>query len=157
MAYYVHISITFNADSDDIPQLKDLIDEYIADKYLGHLLHSSDRISLRTFDLAVRHTVSGSFLRELTKKKNYNAGAKGELFTWGIVGNFIDVDDFVDKLAPLFKKMLEKEVCVSSYNHILVFEEKEESDHARAIEIFLDDERSLKVVEHVCPFRWGQR
>lgn len=148
MAYYVHLSITYNSDSDDISKISDLAEKHIADLTLKQYIDEDGFDPQYVFH----------YLKAVKKKKNYNAGGKGELFTWGIVGNHIRVEDFVNTLKHFFKEMLQREIGISNYNRIVVFQEQENAPNATAYEIYLDEDdgEQLHIEEHKLPFKWGQ-
>jgi len=152
MGFYVHLSVTFNANSEDIGKLKPIVA-----KYRKYIKKEWDDVSTDGKHECEWSSEAYWFLDALLDKKNYNCGPKGELFTWGIVGNCTSAENFVDSLEGLFEQMLKGEVSIMDFEHILVFWESEQSEQANAYELFLDDD-TKKIVkkEHELPFCWNQ-
>jgi hypothetical protein len=136
MGFYVHIHVCFACDNNDgVAEL--------AKKYLSE----------------VKNKEAQWFLKDLAGRSGDNPGPKGGLSLWGIIGNYTDVNDFVFKLHPFWKDLLTLDIeggpC--SHEHILVFEETEQSERTTAFEIYLDDEeKELLIVSNECPFTFAQ-
>ena len=156
MAWYVHLSVTMNLNSNELDKISDLAERHIADLLIKNILErkEDEEGSYYSYD----QNYVGRFLEAVKNKKNYNEGGKGELFTWGIIGNYTRGDVFCRELEPFFKDMLLNEVGICKHNHILVFEEGEQSHNAIAYEIYLDKENGQELVVnyHKCPFKWNQ-
>jgi hypothetical protein len=102
------------------------------------------------------------FLEDAAERTGENPGPKGGLFLWGIVGNHTNVEQFVEDLL-LFWRDLYDEGAVFSFERIIVFEEQEQSEQAKAHEIsFIEkvDNSNLPygvvVKKYDCQFTWMQ-
>jgi hypothetical protein len=143
MGYYVHIHVCFACDTN----------EGVAALALKHKAMLSDSND------GARE--AGWFLADLVKRTGHNPGPKGGLSTWGIVGNYTRGEAFVKTLMPFWLELLSGDIdggpC--SFEHILVFEEPEQTERTIAYEIFLedrDDPKTLEVKRHECPFSFMQ-
>ena len=138
MSHKVHINVCFACSNDSISKL--------AKKHMPLK-------NIKAYEASL-------FLQAFWEGKGINSGPKGDLFTWGIVGNYTDEDEFVNTLRPFWKDLLsEVDGGPCSFEHILVFVEHEQTKCATAIEIFLtdkDDPKSLTIKKHKCPFAWIQ-
>jgi hypothetical protein len=99
------------------------------------------------------------FLGELGRRSGPNPGPKGGLSLWGMVGNHSDAEGFVEHLRPFWADLLSEEIeggpC--NHEHVLVFYEMEESEHANAFEIARVDDDTLTITHHAdLPFAWMQ-
>ena len=89
-------------------------------------------------------------------------GPKGGLSLWGMTGNYTRVDAFCDILLPFWRDLLvgfEGGPC--SFEHVIVFEEREQVESATAYEIQWDDDelpqREMLIKKHEkLPFAWMQ-
>ena len=104
------------------------------------------------------------FLEDLSKRSGHNRGPKGGLSTWGIVGNYVRADEFVDALKPFFTELLTASLDGGplDFEHVLVFFEHEQSEQAQAYELYLEESPDphrpggLVVKHHMLPFTWMQ-
>lgn len=154
MGYYVHLSVTYSGDCDGdaLERLKPLVEKH--KKYIEKEWDDVSQDGKHTYEWSRE---AYWFLEAVLDKKNYNCGPKGMLFTWGIVGNYTSAENFKDCLSPFFEEMLKEEISVSDFDHILVFWEQEQSEQAKAFEIFLnEDSKKLEVKKHELPFCWNQ-
>lgn len=139
MGLYVHINVCFACSKND----------GVAAVAKRHLIDSLENQEARWF------------LEDLAGRTGKNPGPKGGLSTWGMVGNYTNGEEFVTELKPFWTELLRSEVDGGplSFEHILVFVEREQSERATAFEIFLDESSEgaeLLVKEHECPFAWMQ-
>ncbi len=153
MGYYVHFSVTYSShmDAEDFNNLHQLAEK--TEKQLNELNALKEcSVSQECFE----------FLNAVLDSKNYNTGRKGTLFTWGIVGNYTPVDEIVENLSTFFDEMLRKEIGVGDFNHIIFFQEREQSEQAECWEIYLEDIDDLEnkgkliINHHKLPFCWNQ-
>lgn len=142
MGFYVHLSVCYSSElEDDIkPELEKLVNKYKKED-------------------APKEAIW--ILEAILDPKNYNCGPKGFLFTWGVVGNYTSGQEVVDYLKPFFEEQLRNNLGTLDFDHILIFEEREQSQQAIAYEIFLEDSNSdekgpLIVKRHELPFCWNQ-
>jgi hypothetical protein len=141
MGFYVHIHVSFACDHN----------EPVAALAKKHLAVIADEDDARR---AARW-----FLSDLSERTGENRGPKGGVSLWGMIGNYTPVDQFCEVLRPFWRELLETPDCGPlDFEHIVVFQEREQSERAQAFEIFLDDGRSgdLVIREHDLPFCWGQ-
>lgn len=147
MACDVHISICF--------PLKDAIPGAVHDAIVE---------LVKTFPEGNQDTYreAQDFLQALSENRGYCCGRKGPLFTWGYVGNYTNVEDVAKLLMPVWKALYIHE-CLCYFEHIIVFEEWEQSKCATAYEISavlgdgdLQPPTDIKIVKHDCPFAWMQ-
>lgn len=149
MGFYVHFHICFNADySRDMAQAAQDILDMLWDKEGEE--HACEREAVW-------------LLKAIQDLKNYNTGPKGSLFTWGIVGNYTRADDVIDDLKEFFLELLtNRKLDPYVSEHIIAFEEKEQSEKAIAYEIYLKfpsyeaKGNELIVKRHEMPFCWFQ-
>ena len=104
-------------------------------------------------------------MQDLASRSGTNPGPKGGLSLWGVVGNYTNVNEFVDSLKPFWLDILSNELGPMRFERILVFEEREQEGCAYAYEIFLTENplneeivvpHELSIVKHKCPFSWRQ-
>lgn len=138
MGSYVHIHVCFACDTNDA----------VAALAAKHLPFVGECMEAQWF------------LEDLSKRTGENLGSKGGLSLWGMVGKYTNGEEFVEVLKPFWKELLQKvDGGPNSFEHILVFIEREQSEQATAFEIFLKDLDSpelLLVKKHDCPFTWMQ-
>lgn len=139
MGYYVHINVCFACDKNDA--VADLARKHLA------LVESGDD--------GVRE--AGWFLQALSERTGHNHGPKGGLSMWGMVGNYTRVGEFVEVLKPFWLELLggiDGGPC--DFEHILVFEEREQTERTTAYEISKNDNGAIEVKVHECPFAFMQ-
>lgn len=75
-------------------------------------------------------------------------GPKGEMFTWGSVGNYSSHETFVDALRP-FVEDLWREAVVSPYATVVVMFQREQMHVSQIYELALDvgSPRDARVIE----------
>jgi hypothetical protein len=138
MGHYVHLNVCFACDTNDA----------VAKLAKKHMPPEDGNREARWF------------LMELAARTGTNPGPKGGLATWGIVGNHTNEDEFVETLLPFWKALLAGvDGGPNSFEHILVFVEHEGTERPTAIEIYLEDDEnqeSLTIKKHLCPFTWKQ-
>lgn len=143
MGVYVHLSVTFACDTN----------EGVAELARKHLPAQDEECIEAKW-----------FLDDLSKRTGGNPGPKGGLSTWGIVGNYTLGETFVEKLRPFWIDLLAGvEGGPHDFEHIIVFEEREQTEQAKAFEIFLKENfdgtpvpGDLVIREHDLPFCWNQ-
>lgn len=140
MGSHVYINVCFDCDDNDA----------VAEVARRHL----------TDDLEDRD--ARQFLEDLTKRTGLNHGPKGGLTTWGMIGNWTIGEEFVSSLKPFWLDLLLSDLDGGplSFHNIMVFVEREQTGHAAAFEVSLDDisePAELRIKEHVCPFAWMPR
>lgn len=96
------------------------------------------------------------FLSALACRSGSNPGEKGGLSMWGKVGNYSDGRAFVEALQAFWLELLRGPAGPHRHEHVVVFDEYEQRQEARAFEISLDDDDRLTVREHTLPFSWNQ-
>lgn len=154
MGYYVHLSVTFSSSAEDINELRPIVEKH-KQRYLDY--QKLEEINDDLYDPKLSCNESIPFLNSLLDEKNYNSGHKGELYTWGIVGNYTRAEDFVYGLAPFFEEILKTETGPFDFDHIVVFYETEQSQQAYAYEIYLQgDQKLITIKHHPLPFCWNQ-
>lgn len=136
MGYYVHFSATFAARSSELDDVRPLVAKWRAANVAED--RDVDRLLDAMLDL-----------------KNYNQGPKGELFTWGVVGNHTSVAAVATALVPLFGELFWQDTYLRSHHRVVLFEEQEQSGLAAAFEIFLHHHEPT-LIRHDLPFCWGQ-
>lgn len=141
MAHCVHIHVCFACDDNDVVAA-------LATKHRPAIVAVLD--DKRCFE-------ANWFLEDLAKRTGANHGPKGGLSLWGMVGNYTSEDKFVEVLMPFWKDLLGIDGGPCSHEHVLIFFEREQTERTTAIEIFLeDDEETIAVKEHECPFTFMQ-
>ena len=148
MGYYVHLSVIFSCNNNDA----------VAELARAHL----SRLSTKDSDESV-HEASW-FLGALSQRAGDNPGPKGGLSCWGTVGNYTHVGKFVEVLRPFWTDLLhEVPGGPLDFEHVMVFYEEEQTEHAYAYEIFqerLEGDRQFGdlIVRHHpdLPFAWMQ-
>lgn len=137
MGYYVHLSVVFACNKND---------EVAA-------------IAKRHLDKVGDNREAHSFLEELSRRTGENPGSKGGLSLWGIIGNHTSAERFVDDLRPFWSDLLSDD-CDGGpcgFEHVIVFYEQEQTEQAKALEIFKDETtEELIVKKHKLPFSWLQ-
>lgn len=124
MAYDVHIHVCFACDKND--EIAALAKKYALDV-------TSDRDGCRE---------ARWFLDELSKRSGDNLGSKGGLSLWGMTGNYTNVSLFCETLRPFWEALLSgRREGPCEHEHIIVFEECEQTEAATAYEIGWADER----------------
>lgn len=141
MGWYVHIHVAFSCDRNEgVGEL--------AAKHLAMLSESDDD--------AIRYV--RFFLTELSERTGENPGPKGGLSLWGMTGNCTRADEFCQTLIPFWGELLSGHIdggpC--SHEHVIVFEEQEQSERAVAYEIASDDGAPITIKRHELPFAWMQ-
>jgi hypothetical protein len=97
------------------------------------------------------------FLEDLATRSGHNPGPKGGLSLWGMVGNYTDGEAFVKALEPFWLELFGTEAGPFRFEHILVFEEREQTERTTAYEISYDENtKQLGVAKHKCPFAFMQ-
>jgi hypothetical protein len=98
------------------------------------------------------------YLQDLLERKNDMPGTKSGMSTWGRSGKYASGDSFVKALAPFWFMVINPEYSsAGEFTRIMVFAQGEDDRYATAYEIFRenpDDETSLTVKKHLCPFSW---
>lgn len=109
------------------------------------------------------------FLRALSRLHGEAPGTKGGMCLWGHVGNYTDVGLFVKILEPFWRELLPEVKSESdlddwdgpfAWEHVLVFYQPEDRDHAAAYEIYWDDPDAGPQKTLICrhherlPFKW---
>lgn len=136
MGFYVHIHVAFACDDFDYVS-------NIAKKFL-------ETAKLDQFDEKM-------FVNDMVSKSGEPKGPKGGLYLWGWIGNYTRVEEFCNNLKPLWKMLLaDDDDSPFSHEHIIVFEEKEQKEHAIAYEILLNDKNDIEIRTHALPFAWMQ-
>lgn len=140
MAWDVHLHVCFACDENDA----------VAGLAATHLS--------RDIAMARECPWAADFLIAVADRRGGNPGQKGGLLLWGIVGNYVIVDEFVERLRPFFLDLLRGVPSGPlDHEHILVFSEQEQSEQTIAHEIVYDrDTDTLTVNVHECPFSFGQ-
>jgi len=145
MSYDVHLSVIFPCD-DNEPTAT------LAKKHLALIGEREDN--------GGREVVE--FLSDLSQRSGRNKGQKGGLSMWGLVGNYTRVDVFVELLKPFWFDLLSLDESPLLHEHVLIFYEIEQSEHASAYEIGMTgptgepkSELFVRHHEHL-PFAWMQ-
>jgi hypothetical protein len=154
MSHYVHLHVAFNADGN----------EGIAALARQHLAEMEKRAEDDT-DYSINEDAV-LFLQDLGQRTGPNLGHKGGLCLWGIVGNYSDAEDFAETLCPFWLDLLcgDLEDGPCNHNHIIVFYERQGSEQANALEIFVKPEYkagtardAVHIKKHEgLPFAWMQ-
>lgn len=144
MAWDVHIHVCFPCDRN----------EAVAELAKKHLP------SIASEDDGPRE--ARWFLESLSTRAGNNPGPKGGLSLWGMVGNHTRAEAFCECLKPFWTDLLsEVDGGPLDFEHVIVFEEQEQSEAANAYEIMWDDphedDRKLVIKKHDrLPFGWQQ-
>ena len=96
------------------------------------------------------------FFENIVSGKSYFAGWKGELWLWGTVGKFTDIEYFLKMTIPFFKELWEKEIVLESRNVVIVDEFSD--SHARIYVLSYDEEKQEAAVSepfHNPELTWG--
>lgn len=143
MGLYVHLSVVFPCDNNDgVAGLAQKHADAVADGAPAERLY---------------------FLQDLSDRTGENFGPKGGVSTWGIVGNYTRVDEFVESLSAFWDDLLGQEGDdwrgPLPQNRAVVFYEVEQSGRANCYEIGWDDpfspERKMRYWHHEdLPFSW---
>jgi hypothetical protein len=143
MGWYVHVHVSFACDENE-PVAE------VAKKHAER--HATDGGS--DAECAARW-----FLDGLSERTGANMGPKGGLSLWGMTGNHTSVSEFCERLRPFWLELLQTPKCGPlDFEHIVVFEEQEQSGQAIAYEIYLDEpaRSNLMIRRHELPFCWNQ-
>ena len=146
MGFYVHLHVAFACNSNDGVAA-------LAKKHLAEVPAPVDGYREGGEKEAVW------YLEELSKRTGNNPGPKGGISLWGVIGNYTEPEKFVSTLLPFFKELLSGSIeggpC--SFEHIIVFHEREQTEQASAIEVFLDeDKKEIITKNHDLPFAFMQ-
>lgn len=76
---------------------------------------------------------SKMFFEEIILGKSYFGGSKGDLWLWGTVAKFPDMDIYLEAVLPFFKELWEKEIILKQRTVILFDEHSDESASMRII------------------------
>lgn len=149
MGFYVHIHVAFACD--DFDPLAACARKHLAMGYV-----EADR-------------EAAAFLEDLAGRTGTaHRGPKGGLCLWGWVGNYASGERFAETLRPFWIELLsaedlgdDSEIGPFSFERIIIFEEREQTEAATAYEIFWDEpdreDRQLVIREHPnLPFSWKQ-
>lgn len=139
MGYYVHLHVAFACDENE-----------------GVAKLAQHHLDLLGPDAPIEvHW----FLGDLANRSGKNRGPKGGLSLWGIVGNYTNGEEFCEVLRSFWNDLL-REVPGGPFDfeHVLVFEEREQSGCATAFEIIYDEDRDIiEIKRHEnLPFSWHQ-
>ena len=162
MAWYVHVSCTFEGCKEDIDEAR----QKAYDITKNPALLSSSALSKVLyedqddyFDYSIEREAAW-LIEAILDEKNYNCGPKGELFTWGIVSNHTNNESVVEDISEFFKYLLQNNIIVHQANHIMLFFEHEQSGKVSAYEFRLKEEMNadsdMVTVLHDVPFKWNQ-
>lgn len=152
MGYYVHLSVTFDCDG------------HVGIRKLAHEVQPDIPGKRKCGDCTLDHSEVHQFLDAVINSNCVHMGHKGGLFTWGIVGNYTHVSEFVDALKPFWEGLLlapdnyqTVEDGPLHHNHILVFEQTEDADSTTAYEISTSPGgNTLLITQHDnLPFGWS--
>ena len=137
MGYYTHISTCFSLNYDGCIPKK--AKEYASKSEQRELKHMFD---------------------DMSNGKGFFVGSKGSLFNWGYVGNYTEIEPFVEMLKNFLEEIrgFYTEGFLD-FDQALVFYEPEQSEQATAYEIKPKDglsENKLIIEKHNCPFAWMQ-
>lgn len=140
MAWDVHLHVCFACDENDA--VAALAAEHLA----------------RDTAMARECPWAAMFLTAVSERRGENLGPKGGLLLWGIVGNYVNVEEFVERLRPFFLDVLRGvDGGPLDHEHVIVFSEQEQSEQTIAHEVVYDrDTDTLTVRVHECPFSFGQ-
>lgn len=165
MGYYVNLSVIFQSRHNE--GIAKLAKQYLIDA--GYEMPKTEEF-LPEHDYKKEYLFSTReaawFLCDLAKRTGNNPGLKGGLSMWGIVGNHTMPEDFVDDLKGFWFDLLTGKIDggPKDFEHIMVFYEREQSERAEAIEIYLDRKKNreyeindliIKYHEDL-PFAWMQ-
>jgi hypothetical protein len=143
MGYAVHMHVCFSCEENEPVAA-------LAKKHLEHLpAITGDDEMLYNGILEARW-----FLKSLSERTGDNAG----LSMWGIKGSYYtDVDKFIEVLHPFLLEMFETETGVFDFEHIIVFEERQQWERTIAHEIsYNKDSKQVVIQRHICPFAFMQ-
>lgn len=142
MGYYVHVHVSFACDDN----------EPVA------ALAKRHAENYKTEGAGDAERAARWFLDDLSERTGTNMGPKGGVSLWGIIGNYTSVDEFCELLRPFWIELLTTPQCGPlDFEHIIVFEEREQSEQAVAYEIYLEREsQALTIKRHALPFCWNQ-
>lgn len=151
MAHDVHLHVSFECnDNGPLGKLA-----------LKHLATLSDDVCVE----------ARMFLQDLSERKGRNPGMKGGLCLWGIVGNYSNADTFITDLRRFWIELwncehTEYECGFMPFRHIVVFEEQEQSEQAKAycltpvggdkVGRYDYEVTDYLVTSHKLPFCWNQ-
>jgi len=117
MAWYVHLSVCFAA------------------------VHNSAEIGFARKALKALEKTSSPrecawMLKDFVNGNGVARGPKGDLFNWGMVGNYTSASDFIEGLRPFWLSLFRSRGAeLQDFEHILVFEEEEQSGAVTVYEV----------------------
>jgi len=141
MGFYVHIQVSFACDENEGVAA-------LAKKHLPTIGNDAPDAVL--------------FLEALASRTGRNAGPKGGLSLWGMIGNYTSGDDFVEALRPFWGDLLSGVAGGPRwFERVVVFVEREQRNSPTAYQIGFDDpdspNRVIAIQKHeLLPFSWGQ-
>ena len=142
MAWDVHIHVCFSCvDNDPVAAL--------AQKHL-------DLLPVGNLDLGDSNREAHWFLESLSTRTGENHGTKGGLSLWGMIGNYVDGDDFVEVLKPFWSDLLSGKHGPLDFEHVVVFTEQEQDGYAVSYEIRNDQGNIVVSKCDRLPFCWNQ-
>jgi len=136
MGYYVHLSVVFACDHNECVAT-------IAKRHLNEIKEPCEAVW---------------FLKALSERTGKNPGPKGGVSTWGIIGNYTSASNFAESLRQFWIDLLTQPDSHGGpldFEHIMIFYEEEQSEQAKAIEVFYEN-GGLVLKHHNLPFAWMQ-
>lgn len=84
---------------------------------------------------------AGWYLETLAERTGANDGPKGGVSHWGIVGNYTNLDEFIEDLKPFWEKLLRDEIDGGPhmFEHIIILYEAEQSEATTVVEIGIEE------------------
>ncbi len=146
MSSDVHISVCFSAEYTDIGTS-------IAWVALGGIREREKAAD------GTNYPEAKDMLKAFIGNEGFFCGTKGSLFNWGYVGNYTHADEFVDILKPFWYALLAaSDIEPCDFEHILIFEEKEDYGSVTVYEVMYSRHTEQMVVEvhKDLPFCWNQ-
>lgn len=153
MGYYVHLHVVFHCDLND--EVAALARKHLE---IGTVSETEEHGKREAY----------WYLEELSKRTGQNPGQKGGLSLWGIIGNYTNVEAFIEVLNPFWLDLLScaLEGGPSDYDVVTIFYQPEQTSTAnvfvirlaesrRALKMFPELKQSLRVAHHEdLPFSW---
>lgn len=90
----------------------------------------------RVVELSLFSREALSFLDALARGDGVGSGGKGDIVSWGCVGNYVSKDDFIGNLLPFFVEAWQRRLVSRRQNVICMFQ-TEQRPEIKAYEIGL--------------------
>lgn len=93
------------------------------------------------------------FLKDVINGKSCFKGSKGDLWLWGIIGNYTRGETLLEELKPFFKTLYEKRYILNAAK-VIVMEENEQTENVTIFQLGRDGQ--IKTFTSEGKWFWGQ-